>query len=198
MRLPNGYTELAYIQSDGTQYVDTGIKVNKADAYKMVLTVHLTNSDDYAGCNGYMQFQANIGNGQKSKITVDYANVTETIFVDDAQVSSANWASYDGQNVKLGLFRMGDVNNSWFSGSPQIGNLYSCQIYDNGTLIRNFIPCKNAAGAIGLYDLVNSKFYANAGTGVFTAGPEVTWPSNDAIYVKVNGIWRQIDGIKLL
>ena len=76
--------------------------------------------------------------------------------------------------------------------------LYYCQIYNGNTIVRNYIPCINPDGEIGLYDLANSKFYTNAGTGVFTAGPEIAQPSNDAIYVKVNGIWRQIDGIKLL
>lgn len=198
MRLPTGYTKLEYIQSDGTQYVDTGIKVNKADAYKMMLIAHLTSNDNYAGCNGYMQFQANVGNGQKSEITINYANITEKIFVDGVQVSSTNWASYNGQDVKLGLFKMGDINDGWFSGSSQIGKLYSCQIYDNGVLVRDYVPCKNPAGVVGLYDLVNSKFYGNAGTGAFTAGPEVIWPSNDAIYVKINDVWKQIDGIKIL
>ena len=51
--------------------------------------------------------------------------------------------------------------------------LRSCKIYDNGTLVRDFIPCKNASGVIGLWDDVNSAFYQNAGSGTFTAGPEV-------------------------
>ena len=51
-------------------------------------------------------------------------------------------------------------------------NLYSCQIYDNGTLVRDFVPCINGSGEVGLYDLVGKQFYGNAGTGVFT-GSEV-------------------------
>lgn len=177
-RLPEGYTEVQYIQSTGTQYVDTGVKVNKADAYKLVLTAHLTSNDNYAGCNGYMQFQAKIGNGQKSKITVEYANVTETISVNDAQISSTNWASYDGQNVKLGLLKMGDTNNSWFSGSPQVGKIYSSQVYSKNAHIRDYVPCISPTGAVGLYDLVDGKFYGNAGTGSFTAGPVVERPKD--------------------
>ena len=52
--------------------------------------------------------------------------------------------------------------------------LYSCQIYDNGQLIRDYIPCIDPSGEVGLYDTVNGLFYGNDGTGVFTAGPEVT------------------------
>lgn len=50
--------------------------------------------------------------------------------------------------------------------------VYSCKIYDNGTLARDFIPCKNASGLVGLWDDVNNTFYSNAGSGTFTAGPE--------------------------
>lgn len=64
------------------------------------------------------------------------------------------------------------------SSNNQLGSLrvYSCQISDNGTLIRDYIPCKNESGAVGLWDDVNSVFYGNAGTGVFAAGPEVIHP----------------------
>ena len=53
--------------------------------------------------------------------------------------------------------------------------VYSCQIYANGNLIRDFVPCVDFTGNAGLYDLVGGKFYGNAGTGSFTAGPVVTW-----------------------
>ena len=46
--------------------------------------------------------------------------------------------------------------------------LYSCKIYDDDLLIRNFVPVKNDSDQVGLYDLIEEKFYANAGTGAFT------------------------------
>ena len=56
------------------------------------------------------------------------------------------------------------------------GKIYSCQIYDNGSLVRDYVPCINNDGTIGLWDDVNSVFYGNAGTGSFTAGPEIPVP----------------------
>ena len=50
--------------------------------------------------------------------------------------------------------------------------LYYCRIFDGDTLLRDYIPCINASGAVGLYDLVGRQFYGNAGTGAFT-GSEV-------------------------
>ena len=173
--LPSGYTVLEYIENTGTQYIDTGLIVNKTDSYEMILITHLANNDNYAGANGYLQFQANIGNNKKSKINIKYMNKIETIFVDDQQVSSTNWStSYNGTNVKLGLFKLGDTNNTWSSLTGQSGKLYSCKILNNNNLIRNFVPCKNTSGILGLYDTVNNVFYTNAGMGTFTAGPIAT------------------------
>ena len=56
------------------------------------------------------------------------------------------------------------------------GKIYACLIYDNDTLIRDYAPCTNASGTVGLYDMANGVFYTNAGTGVFTAGAEVELP----------------------
>lgn len=77
-------------------------------------------------------------------------------------------------------------------------NLYSCQIYDNGTLIRDYIPCQTTAGEIGLWDDANSVFYGNAGTGAFSAGPVVAVipdaPSNLQQTMSVRLIWAEVSG----
>jgi len=54
-------------------------------------------------------------------------------------------------------------------------NMYSCQIYKGKDLplVRDFVPCINPSGEIGLYDLVSNQFYKNKGTGVLTPGPAV-------------------------
>lgn len=38
-------------------------------------------------------------------------------------------------------------------------------------LVRNMLPCKNENGIVGMYDIIEKKFYNNNGTGAFTAGP---------------------------
>ena len=54
------------------------------------------------------------------------------------------------------------------------GRLYGAKMWDNGVLVRNFIPCKLANGTIGAYDIANFKFYGNAGSGTFIGGPELS------------------------
>ena len=66
--------------------------------------------------------------------------------------------------------------------------LYSCKIYDNDTLIRDFVPVKRISdNEYGLWDKVTKAFYPNTGTGAFTAGPAITLSG----WHKIKGIWAK-------
>ena len=59
--------------------------------------------------------------------------------------------------------------------------LYSCKIWSQGKLVRDFIPVSLTNGTtVCLYNAVRGDFYNNAGTGSFTAGPDVTAYRNAA------------------
>ena len=94
--------------------------------------------------------------------TVD-KNKNVCTFNDDTITNTSSVATASANMFLLAL------NNA---GSAQYflnAKLYSCDIYDNDVLVRDFVPCKNPSGVIGLYDVVNGVFYQNAGTGEFTA-----------------------------
>ena len=74
-RLPEGYTELEYIQSSGTQYMDSGLALNKSDSYTYSILAQFSN-DAYGGANGYMQFMSGIASGAKATIKVVYDGET--------------------------------------------------------------------------------------------------------------------------
>ena len=42
-----------------------------------------------------------------------------------------------------------------------------------GTLIRDMVPCKTPYGTVGLFDMVNDKFYKSPNNAAFVAGPAV-------------------------
>ena len=187
MSLPGGYTELEYIQSSGTQYLDSGVTFEKTDTveFEILWTVTPPSSGTYVCGNYYMQVGMGTSGygiyaasntkayGTKDRMRVTFASVQETLLVNDAQVFTHNWSGQNLSNVKLGILKLGMEGNAWYSSAPVSAKVYSCTIKKGGALVRNFIPCKNAAGVIGLWDDVNSVFYQNAGSGVFTAGPEV-------------------------
>ncbi len=49
--------------------------------------------------------------------------------------------------------------------------IYYFKIWNNNILVRDFIPVLDKDGVPCMYDLVEHKFYYNAGTGDFIAGP---------------------------
>ena len=187
--LPEGYTQKEYIQSSGTQYIDTLFKPNQNT--RVVCDFELLESG-----KAYGVFGARIGYGNTSYDLFAFGMNAETSFQDDygtssnAHTNSQTNILYHADKNK-NVTSLGNVNHTFSastfqlnytmylfgvntSGSPnnQLGSLriYSCKIYDNGTLIRDFVPCTNPSGTIGLYDVAGNAFYANAGTGTFTAG----------------------------
>ena len=188
--LPSGYTQVEYIQSDGAQYIDTGFKPNQ-DTRVIGDMQFMTNTSDKESAlfgyrvavnsqqynfyqyNGTMRSPYNNSVGYKTtlstgKISIDKnKNVTS---VNGVVTSNVSYASFQcsGNMYLFGL----NLNGS-LSATQGGRRIYTCKIYDNDTLIRDFIPCKNPDGVIGMYDIVNSKFYQNSGSDEFVAGDEV-------------------------
>ena len=200
--LPSGYRRLEYIQSSGTQYIDTGIvpKNNTRVDADCDITygtdwIMILGSYDY---NAYFSWWANAskiyayygsqnksGNGVTGKQTMIANGSKWSASANSFVFSDASFTAHS----TMYLFSVHNGGNSYANASMK---LYSCQIYDNGTLVRDFVPCINASGEIGLFDMVNRQFYGNAGTGTFTAGPVVASPS---IFVNIDGIWKPINHI---
>lgn len=204
-KLPSGYTELEYIENSGTQYINTGFKPNQNTRVvlnlsgaprtkEQILFGARTNSS--TATDNFMflataskDYRTDFYNSKVSiptsfdflgKYTID-KNKEKTYL--DGVLASTNTAGTFSCNYPLFLFT---GNTGGTAGTPKAGTIiYYCKIYDNDVLARDFIPCKNPSGVIGLYDTVNSQFYSNAGTGTFIAGPEI--PSTED---KGGPFWR--------
>ena len=188
--LPSGYTELEYIQSSGSQYINTGF-IPKYDS-RIVLDAEVTDSSIVCalfGARGAASGTNPLSNTLFSlsggAIRSDYYGSSvsstttvsgRTIFDKNKNVVSfgsntiTNNSSTASSNQTLFLFAVQTAGSATLLATMK---LYACQIYDNGTLVRDFYPCTNESGAVGLYDLVGKQFYSNAGTGAFVAGPEI-------------------------
>ena len=212
MSLPSGYKRLEYIQSSGTQRIDTGFKPNNNS--RVITDAEIlssnTGTDHHIGSvysnsqywtmrlksdkSGYaarydgrnLTNVAHTGNVFARHVFDQNKNVVQ---IDTAAATTFTAATWNA-TANLPLFCYSG-NGTSFTGYISM-KLYSCRIYDNGTLIRDYIPCQTAGGEIGLWDDVNSVFYDNAGTGTFTAGPVVASPS---IFVNIDGIWKPINHI---
>ena len=182
--LPSGYTQLEYIESSGAQYIDTGLKPTQDYSMTIKCQSTETSSNTYAGCdtnwkNNRFSIGVNVfefGNVRTTSIQ-NYGENPIVLTLDktggykDGVKTWNNYSTDTFQTVSnLTLFAL---NRNGTILEYLTGKIYYCTISDNGTLVRNFIPCKNPDGVIGMYDTIGAQFYQNAGTGVFTAGGEV-------------------------
>lgn len=178
--LPSGYTQVDYIQGTGSQYIDTGFLVNKSDNYTLEIDAQFNASSSkvFQGANGYMQMYITakygirsdgVSVGNRDLIVIGYANNIETLTINGVVQETHDWTTeHSGVDEKLGVFRMGNTNNSWFSGTIATGKLYGYKVWKDGILVSECIPClRNSDSAVGLYDIVLKQFVENAGTGVF-------------------------------
>ena len=190
--LPGGYTQLEYIQSSGTQYIDTGFKPNQDT--RTVMDFELTSA--YSSIRGIFGVRDTASgtapnqfvfwNNAAAGFRTDYFGTQQTISGVTVQArntvnknknvttiggeTATNTAATGQCTYSLVLFATNSAG-SIEHYSPLL--MYSCKIYDDGVLIRYLYPCKNPAGTVGLYDIVSNVFYGNAGTGTFAAGPEI-------------------------
>lgn len=191
--LPTGYTELEYIQSSGTQYIDTGIFPTNETTINIGYAFLSTPSVESAvfGCRNANANQIWVYyRGQASAYALRYANDTTNYTISSAAnvfadislqngILTVNGASVSAAasmfSSTYSLYLMA-VNNAGAAQYAASARLYSCKILQNDETVKNFIPCKKPDGAVGLYDTVGGQFYGNVGSGDFTAGPSAGGP----------------------
>lgn len=190
--LPEGYTQVEYLQSSGTQYIDIGFKPNQDTRIVIDFTALTTSANAYAyGMRGDSAHNTNPRFGaifKNASVRVDYGNgngatLPLTLTVGgrykldqnkntcalNASTATNSTATFQCPNPAY-LFAINEGGTAKYFATIKF---YSGQVYDNGALIRNFVPARNAAGTPGLYDTVNGVFYTNKGSGTFTAGADI-------------------------
>lgn len=208
MSFPKNFKRLEYIQSSGTQYINENFVPDATT--KVIMDFQMvspgTANECIFGVAGQFSFRwygtssvfrSNGANtvdfpssvSSTARHTVSKETLTCTI---DGAYSVSNTAG----KVTLSLYIFAQHTASGASNYAKV-RCYSRQVYKNGTLIRDYIPCQNDSGAVGLWDEVNSVFYGNAGTGTFTAGPVVEppeAPANLQHLLAVRFTWSAVDG----
>lgn len=195
--LPLGFQELSYIESTGTQWINSGI--NETD--DTAIDLHLYNPNPsrnylYGGKQwGSMLYNGLYNNNslEYNWLTINYteasdvimtqtiSGTTATIVINDTTFTKSTGTS-KGESIYI--FACNNDTVRIYTGF----RLYYFKIKRSNTVMRNFIPCKclistiayngetqttAESGTIGLFDLVSKTFFINAGTGTFVAGPEV-------------------------
>ena len=185
--LPDDFTPVNFLQSSGSQYIDTGRKLTQdSDITIDFQIVDGTNIDagifgsrESAAKNNLTLFQIYSGSSALSCDFSEYlkhrVSVSKTfnrikiqmnkngVWVND--ILKTSWSDVaDFETPTNGLIF--DVGNNNWSGNKAVMRLYS---YTDGDAQR-LVPCLDANGVPCLYDLIGKTALYNQGTGAFTWG----------------------------
>lgn len=199
--IPKGYTKLEYIEATGAQYINTGYCANNNTRVQMKVALTKLDTSSTLFCSrenervnsfelhyfGNWIFAARYGTQDNEEDTRlrDFGKPTldEPILVDfNKNVVSMNnitkTLTTQTFTAPCTMYLFASYNTSagvlTYMYTYSYAKLYSCSIYDNGTLIRNYVPCQNSLGAVGLYDTVMEEFVTSGSTTSFVAGPVVS------------------------
>ena len=198
--LPTEYQEIEYIQSSGTQYINTW--VSAPNWFKAILKVEMvatgTASQTIIGAHNlnspYGRNNINVftfGNTWGLHMNDEMINslwsfvIWEAYEVDGSTILWASYLDVDGVRLTTGsnTSPMSSNNILIFTNQYEVNahsvfvsaRLYSCMLYNSSyELVRDFVPCyRKSDDEIWMYDLVNDVFYTNSWTWTFTKWPDV-------------------------
>lgn len=176
------YKAMNYIQSNGSQRIDTGVnQTNKATVdCKFYTENHNANyifgdkqnssSMIYNGLYNNNSLEYNwqaLGFTASNTIvlTQKIAGNNTQITLNDKYYEVATGTTATDNRIYIFACNGG---NRYYTGNTRC---YYFRMYDNNTIVRDFVPVQNLkTGAYGLFDKVNKVFYGNSGSGAFTAG----------------------------
>ena len=195
------YQWVEYIESTGTQYIDTKVvpNANTKIIAKYQLTAEPTQENigyvfgEYGSNLGRLQFSVRADGYGFFGFGNEYDNSTVKLGVDfDVHVVAYTNGMFtlDGEHKKT-LKTWGGTPTTLYlfacHSNDKVGprgllRIYSVHIFDGAKLVRNMVPCyRKGDGAIGLYDRVGGKFYGNDGDSVFVKGKDVAIPDGDVV-----------------
>lgn len=180
------YKELEYIESTGTEYIDTGINcttngfritgnfewLSYGSGYSAICGVQQTaNSNSQTCCNiirhnNYRFYALRVGN--KSTTTLIDIRLNEVATIDSNMIKGSVRLQVNDQyvsdtesnnrpdNKPIYLFAL---NNGGSPGYYSTARIYHCKIYDeNNELVGDFVPVRDPSGLVGLYNKVDGSF----------------------------------------
>ena len=180
------YTKrVAYIESDGTQWIDTGINpTSELGADFKFNAIQLTDGsaywspvfgadDGWPNGNGFgIHIRAN--NVKFGSQIYDYSFSTNTDYIVNLQNKTVN---INGQQIiqssetfsatrSIYMF----ANNRKNELQTSVSRFYYCKLYQNDVLVRNLIPVIDLDGQAKMFDLVSGTYPTHYGT--FIPGPK--------------------------
>lgn len=183
------FEEVDYIQSTGSQYIDTLFVPNQNTKIEMEIAflnntgnqnlwcARSTSSDTFTCFNLAGKYRSDYCNAQYLVNSPTVVLRTKTKIVQDKNkfyINNGLMHTFDTATFQpiytMTLFASYSDGNHANLGNYANVKIYSCKIYDNEHLVRDYQPIETASGKYCLFDYVENKAYYNAGSGTFSYG----------------------------
>ena len=196
-RLPYD-AEVEYLESTGMQWIDTGVYATENTRVKIAFSDYTQSGAWLFGARRGFQnaalgiyTNANTAENRWLRAFGNFISSGFTFSTVDLGVSTFDYdcGHFTGTREKVPItvkftdtasafdsspynIYLWTVNLAGTPGAISSAKIYATQIWQNGVLVRDFIPVRK--GSTGyLYDRVSGKLFGNAGTGDFVLGPDV-------------------------
>lgn len=208
--LPVGFTQLQYIESDGTQVIDIDISgdatfIGTAQSTTDSPTtsqVLIANSGASSG-HWFGVQSPNAGSSFAKRWGLGAINTASTTIYGTTKVDfeiiftqSSQYGTVNDQVLKRESSTSAHTNWVAFAGGTTplygfIGKVWGLKVVQNDVLVRNLIPAKNSSNVVGMYDLVSGRFFRSSTASNFVAGLEaVPTPDAPMDIVSNNGVLK--------
>ena len=192
--VPRGYKECEYLESTGTQWIDTGVIGTQNTSIELSITPTQINTKIF-GCrtgtssnnisvfygssadarlgidfnnSNYATYRCQYGNILNQKIIIKADKNSRKILDINGSVLEENNTVCTDTILTPDMLKLFDITNG-FQSDLFIGTCDYCKIWDSNTLVRDYIPAlREADNEPGMYDRVSNTFFTNKGTGTFT------------------------------
>ena len=200
--IPPEYQEVEYLDSSGTQYINTGYIATtyplQLNAKMSWLAAPSSEKDFWGNFNATTQTSSIYcfvcgGRGTNKwyqwggSVWEPFSNLTINTVYD----TSFTYTGASGRIANIIEEVTNNISNNnalattdgyigLFSGAGARAyccgsfRIYSASIIHEGNMVRNFIPCYRISDNVaGMYDTITNTFFTNVGSGTFTIGPNV-------------------------
>ena len=191
-------SQIEYLESSGTQWIDTGITVGLSDSVVINMIFEfsqLNTTDNNIICGSYqsqdskrlftfvdrdgywkttygdvISSTATCSSGVEYDIQIEFRNGYQNLIINGSSIVSDTLTKTSISNISQAIFGAKQSNNTIISPSKIKLKEYNISI--NGNLVLDFISVRiNTIGY--MYDNVSGQLFGNSGTGNFICGPDI-------------------------
>ena len=192
--LPRGFTELEYLESSGTQYIDTGIYLDTSSRLDITGANTATNNNNINVCGSSSPYEENNHfyftiyckpTNHRNVAWYCVGEVSGMYLLDKPglfDTSVLHTYSLDNKRFAVDGETIVEINATPFVNTTTssyllarngklfgtfVGRVASAVFYKNGEIIGDFVPVLDANGVPCMFNRVTKACFYNAGTGSF-------------------------------